>query len=130
MAGVGGGGMMGGYTSSNVSNRRVIPSEAQRKGRKLVKVTYVVLESQYQSSMSTAVRQINKDGSSPICVECVGYLLEEIRDKNTVEELKKDLAESNIFICSLIFVQELAEKLAEVVAAERDRLDACLCFPS
>lgn len=126
MAGLSGG---GGYTSSNVACRRVTPTEEQREGRQLVKVVYVVLESQYQASMTTAVRTINKNPGQ-ICVECVGYLLEEIRDSNSLEELKQDLDDANVFLCSLIFVQDLAEKLVEVVKPRRDNLDACLCFPS
>jgi len=52
-------------------------------------------------------------------------------DENVIcEELEQDLDGANVFICSLIFVQELAEKLVEVVAPRRDSLDACLCFPS
>ncbi|CAE7495220.1 CHLH [Symbiodinium natans] len=128
MAGVSGG-AMGGYTQSNVAARRVVPSEAQRQGRKYVKVVYVVLESQYQSAMTTAIRQINKS-PGPVCMECVGYLLEEIRDTTSEEQLAKDLDDANIFICSLIFVQELAEKLVKIVEPRRENLDACLCFPS
>lgn len=128
MAGVSGG-AFGGYTQSNVAARRVVPSEEQRKGRKFVKVVYVVLESQYQSAMTTAIRQINKT-PGPVCMECVGYLLEEIRSPESEEELAKDLDDANVFICSLIFVQELAEKLVKIVEPRRDQLDACLCFPS
>ena len=128
MAGVSGG-AMGGYTQSNVAARRVVPTEAQRQGRKYVKVVYVVLESQYQSAMTTAIRQINKS-PGPVCMECVGYLLEEIRTPSTEEELAKDLDDADIFICSLIFVQELAEKLVKIVEPRRDNLQACLCFPS
>lgn len=128
MAGVSGG-AFGGYTQSNVAARRVVPSEEQRKGRKFVKVVYVVLESQYQSAMTTAIRQINKT-PGPVCMECVGYLLEEIRSPESEEQLAKDLDDANIFICSLIFVQELAEKLVKIVEPRRDQLDACLCFPS
>ena len=120
---------MGGYTQSNVAARRVVPTEAQRQGRKYVKVVYVVLESQYQSAMTTAIRQINKS-PGPVCMECVGYLLEEIRSPSTEEELAKDLDDADIFICSLIFVQELAEKLVKIVEPRRDNLQACLCFPS
>ena len=50
--------------------------QEQKKGRKFVKVVYVVLESQYQSAMTTAIRQINKT-PGPVCMECVGYLLED-----------------------------------------------------
>eukprot|EP00933_Yihiella_yeosuensis_P049027 TRINITY_DN4559_c0_g1_i1.p1 TRINITY_DN4559_c0_g1~~TRINITY_DN4559_c0_g1_i1.p1 ORF type:complete len:1498 (-),score=377.13 TRINITY_DN4559_c0_g1_i1:221-4714(-) len=125
----GGGGGFGGYTKSNVAQRRVVPTEKQREGREMVKIVYVVLESQYQSSMTSAVKQINKSNDR-ICVECVGYLLEEIRDPASIEELEKDLDDANIFVCSLIFVQELAEKLSKIVGERRDKLDACLCFPS
>ncbi|CAJ1334906.1 unnamed protein product [Effrenium voratum] len=128
MAGVSGG-AMGGYTQSNVASRRVVPTEAQQKGRKYVKVVYVVLESQYQSAMTTAIKQINKT-PGPVCMECVGYLLEEIRSEASEAELAKDMQDANIFICSLIFVQELAEKLVKIVEPCRDQLDACLCFPS
>mmetsp|Transcript_46824 Transcript_46824/g.104925 ORF Transcript_46824/g.104925 Transcript_46824/m.104925 type:complete len:1471 (-) Transcript_46824:11-4423(-) len=129
VVGFGGGGGFGGYTASNTAERRVVPSDKQREGREVVKVVYVVLESQYQASMTTAVKQINK-AKGPFCVECVGYLLEEIRNPETLEELKKDVEGANVFVCSLIFVQELADKLVEVVNPVRDRLDACLCFPS
>lgn len=127
IAGVSGG--FGGYTQSNVASRRVVPTEEQRKGRQFMKVVYVVLESQYQSAMTTAIRQINKT-PGPVCMECVGYLLEEIRSPESEEELAKDLDDANVFICSLIFVQELAEKLVKIVEPRREHLDACLCFPS
>jgi len=132
MAGLGGGGGggFGGFTGSNTAARRVSPSEKQAEGRPKVKIVYVVLESQYQASMTSAVKQINRTRDSPFCAECVGYLLEEIRNPATLEELRRDMADANIFVCSLIFVQELAEKLAAVVAEYRDTLDACLCFPS
>ena len=45
--------------------------------RPVFKVVYVVLESQYQSSMTAAVKRINA-GSKNMAVECVGYLLEEV----------------------------------------------------
>jgi magnesium chelatase subunit H len=128
MMGMGGGGF-GGYTKNNVAARRVVPTDKQSAGKVKVKIVYVVLESQYQASMTTAVKQINKCNDS-VCVECVGYLLEEIRDPKSMKELEQDLDDANIFVCSLIFVQELAEKLVAIVGPRRDRLDACLCFPS
>jgi magnesium chelatase subunit H len=42
----------------------------------------------------------------------------------------QDVESANIFIGSLIFVQELAEKVVEVVTPLRDKLDAVLIFPS
>jgi hypothetical protein len=37
---------------------------------------------------------------------------------------------ANIFIGSLIFIEELAEKIVAAVGPVRDSLDACLIFPS
>uniref|UniRef100_A0A7S2V7R8 magnesium chelatase n=1 Tax=Entomoneis paludosa TaxID=265537 RepID=A0A7S2V7R8_9STRA len=65
-----------------------------------------------------------------MAVECVGYLLEELRNEDAYAQFKKDVEEANIFIGSLIFVQELAEKVVEVVQPNRDNLDAVLVFPS
>eukprot|EP00956_Cyclotella_meneghiniana_P041934 scaffold245454_cov26-Cyclotella_meneghiniana.AAC.1 len=64
-----------------------------------------------------------------MAVECVGYLLEELRNEDAYAQFKKDMEDANIFIGSLIFVQELAEKVTEVVAPLRDSLDAVLVFP-
>ena len=41
----------------------------------------------------------------------VGYLLEELRDGKNYEQFQKDIADANIFIGSLIFIEELAEKV-------------------
>jgi len=98
-------------------------------GRPVMKVVYVVLESQYQSSMTAAVKRINA-GNDNMAVECVGYLLEELRNDDAYEQFKKDVEEANMFIGSLIFVQELAEKVIDVVKPARDKLDAVLVFPS
>ncbi|KAL7549160.1 hypothetical protein ACHAWF_012422 [Thalassiosira exigua] len=119
-----GGGM---FTASNAESRRVVPEDA--RGRPVMKVVYVVLESQYQSSMTAAAKRINA-GSDNMAIECVGYLLEELRNEEAFEAFKKDVADANVFVGSLIFVQELAEKVQEVVAPLRDQLDAVLVFPS
>lgn len=46
-----------------------------------------------------------------MCIEVVGYLLEELRDAKNYEQFQKDVADANIFIGSLIFIEELAEKV-------------------
>jgi len=117
----------GGFTSSNAESRRTVPEDPGT--RPVFKVVYVVLESQYQSSMTAAVKRINA-GNPNMAVECVGYLLEELRNDDTLKSFKADLADANIFIGSLIFIQELAEKVQAVVEPERERLDAVLIFPS
>ncbi|GHP01285.1 hypothetical protein PPROV_000004100 [Pycnococcus provasolii] len=115
------------YTSTNQEVRRVIPDNVN--GRPLVKVVYVVLEAQYQSSLSAAVKQINETRPE-LAVEVVGYLLEELRDPDNFESFKKDVGDANVFIGSLIFVEELADKVIEVVQPRREELDACVIFPS
>jgi len=94
-----------------------------------MKIVYVVLESQYQSSMTAAVKRINA-GSDNMAVECVGYLLEELRNEDAFEQFQEDMKDANVFVGSLIFVQELAEKVIDVVKPLRDDLDAVLVFPS
>ena len=51
-----------------------------------------------------------------MCFEVSGYLLEELRDAKNLAMLKEDVESANIFIGSLIFIEELAEKIVEVVA--------------
>jgi len=46
------------FTHVKPTIRHIAPDNLQ--GRAVIKVVYVVLESQYQSAISTAVRSINK----------------------------------------------------------------------
>ncbi|KXZ56333.1 hypothetical protein GPECTOR_1g294 [Gonium pectorale] len=121
------------FTSTSPEMRRVVPENVN--GRTKVKLVYVVLEAQYQSAVTAAVKNINAKNSK-VCFEVVGYLLEELRDAKNFEALKEDVATANIFIGSLIFIEELAEKasnssgIVEAVKPLRDQLDACLIFPS
>ncbi len=120
----GGAGM---FTASKPADRKVVPDDPG--DRTMFKVVYVVLESQYQSSLTAACKRINA-GQPDVAVECSGYILEELRDPENFEQFKADVKDANIFIGSLIFVQELADKVEEVVAPERERLDAVCIFPS
>lgn len=115
------------FTQSSPDTKRVIPTNLE--GKQKFKVVYVVLESQYQSSLTKACNAIN-EGKENVVVEAVGYLLEELRSPAILEQFKADVADANIFIGSLIFVQELADKVVEVLTPNRDRLDAVLIFPS
>jgi len=115
------------FTSSRPEDRHVEPDNLN--GRTQFKVVYVVLESQYQSSMTAACKRINAQQES-VAVECSGYLLEELRDAANYEAFKKEVAEADIFIGSLIFVQELADKVVEAVEPYRDSMAACIVFPS
>jgi magnesium chelatase subunit H len=125
---LGGGGMMGGgFTTVDPESRRIVPENIN--GRTKIKIVYTVLESQYQSALAAAVKNINEHRSE-VCVEIVGYLLEELRDQDNFDKFKEDVATANIFIGSLIFIEELAEKIVDAVNPVRDNLDACLIFPS
>ena len=64
-----GGGRGGMFTQSNAENRRIVPEDV--RDRPTMKIVYVVLESQYQSSMTAAAKRINA-GSDNMAVECVG----------------------------------------------------------
>ena len=115
-----------GFTNVDPATRRIVPDA---KGRAVVKVVYVVLEAQYQSALSAAVNSLNATNDK-VCFEVSGYLLEELRDAKNQEMLKEDVESANIFIGSLIFIEELAEKIVDIVTPLRDSLDACLIFPS
>jgi magnesium chelatase subunit H len=92
-------------------------------------VVYVVLESQYQSALSQAVRVINKNHPN-VAIEISGYLIEELRSPENYEEFQKDVETANIFIASLIFIEELAQKVVAAVQPHRDHLDVAVVFPS
>ncbi|MBZ8179216.1 magnesium chelatase subunit H [Oscillatoria salina] len=115
------------FTSVKSTIRHIAPDNLN--GRSLVKVVYVVLEPQYQSTLSAAVRSLNENYTN-VAFEISGYLIEELRDKDNYEDFKRDIAEANIFIASLIFIEDLADKVVEAVQPHRDRLDAAVVFPS
>ena len=98
----------GGYTSTNPEIRRVSPTA---NGRTKIKLVYVVLEAQYQSALTQAVKNINSNRSN-VCVEVVGYLLEELRDATNYAAFTEDMEDANVFIGSLIFIEELADKVS------------------
>lgn len=115
------------FTQTTQEVRRIVPDNL--RNLPTVKVVYVVLEAQYQSSVTAAVETLNKNGEFA-SFQVVGYLVEELRDANTYKTFCQDLEDANIFIGSLIFVEELALKVKSAVEKERDRLDAVLVFPS
>ncbi|ERN12648.1 hypothetical protein AMTR_s00025p00239420 [Amborella trichopoda] len=117
------------FTQTTPEVRRIIPDSSRNPSTPKVKIVYVVLEAQYQSALSQAVWSLNKKNAGA-AFEVVGYLVEELRDENTYRTFCQDLSDANIFIGSLIFVEELAQKVKTAVEAERDRLDAVLVFPS
>ncbi|MEA5510616.1 magnesium chelatase subunit H [Crocosphaera sp. UHCC 0190] len=115
------------FTHVKSTIRHIVPEAIN--GRSLLKVVYVVLEPQYQSSLSAAVNAINKNNPN-LAIEISGYLIEELRNPENYEEFKQDVAEANLFIASLIFIEDLADKVVDAVKPHRDNLDAVVVFPS
>ena len=115
------------FTHVKSTIRHIAPDDL--RGRHLLKVVYVVLESQYQSALSKAVKSINKKNHN-LAIEISGYLIEELRDQENYQLFQKDVENANIFIASLIFIEDLANKLVEAVKPHRDKLDAVVVFPS
>jgi len=115
------------FTQVKSTIRHIEPDHLN--GRSLIKVVYVVLEPQYQSALSAAVRSINANNSE-IAIDISGYLIEELRDSDNYEQFKEDVAQANLFIGSLIFIEDLAEKVVEAVQPYRDQMDAAIVFPS
>jgi magnesium chelatase subunit H len=115
------------FTNVKSAIRHITPDDLQ--DRTLMKVVYVVLEPQYQSAISAAVKTINKKNPK-VAIEISGYLIEELRDPENYAEFEKDVAQANIFIASLIFIEELAEKVVAAVTPHRDNLDVAVVFPS
>ncbi|MBW4561649.1 MAG: magnesium chelatase subunit H [Mojavia pulchra JT2-VF2] len=115
------------FTHVKSTIRHIAPDNL--RGRNLIKVVYVVLESQYQSALSQAVRTINSNHPN-LAIEISGYLIEELRDPENYAEFKRDIESANIFIASLIFIEDLAQKVVTAVEPYRDRLDVAVVFPS
>tara|TARA_Y100001968_G_scaffold113737_1_gene103166 strand:+ start:34263 stop:38282 length:4020 start_codon:yes stop_codon:yes gene_type:complete len=116
------------FTQVRSANRRVSPAEGN-KHISVMKAVYVVLEPQYQNALTQAAKSLNsKDG--PIGIELNGYLIEELRDETNYENFKSDIQSADIFIASLIFIEDLAQKVVDAVEPYRDNLKAAVVFPS
>jgi magnesium chelatase subunit H len=115
------------FTHVKSTIRHIAPDNL--RGRNLIKVVYVVLESQYQSALSQAVRAINSHHPN-LAIEISGYLIEELRDPENYEEFKREIEQANIFIASLIFIEDLAQKVVAAVEPHREHLDVSVVFPS
>ena len=100
------------FTHVKSTIRHITPDNLAE--RALIKVVYVVLESQYQSALSQAVRQINQSNPN-LAIEISGYLIEELRDPENYEEFKREIQTADIFIASLIFIEDLAQKVVAAV---------------
>ena len=94
-----------------------------------MKAVYVVLEPQYQNALTQAAKSLNSQ-NGPIWIELNGYLIEELRDTSNYESFKKDIENADLFVASLIFIEDLAQKVVEAVEPHKDNLKAAVVFPS
>ena len=115
------------FTQVRSASRRVSPGP--NASRNVMRVVYLVLEPQYQNSLTQAANALNEQ-SVDFSVELCGYLIEELRDQENYEQFCADVAAADVFIASLIFIEDLAQKVVEAVAPHRDRLKATVIFPS
>ena len=116
------------FTQVRSADRRVAPVEGQNH-KSVMKAVYVVLEPQYQNSLTQAATALNA-AEGDLGIDLCGYLIEELRDPDNYENFKQDVSEADVFIASLIFIEDLAQKVVEAVAPHRDRLKAAVVFPS
>ncbi|WP_413325234.1 magnesium chelatase subunit H [Synechococcus sp. MIT S9503] len=116
------------FTQVRSANRRVAPVEGQNH-QSVMKAVYVVLEPQYQNALTQAATALNASGGD-LGIELSGYLIEELRDDTNYEDFKQDVAKADVFIASLIFIEDLAQKVVDAVTPHRDRLKAAVVFPS
>ena len=71
------------FTQVRSANRRVSPVE-DNKHKVVIKAVYVVLEPQYQNSLTEAAKSIN-EMNGPIGIDLSGYLIEELRNENNFD---------------------------------------------
>ena len=116
------------FTQVRSANRRVSPAE-DNKHKVVIKAVYVVLEPQYQNSLTEAAKLINQI-QGPIGIELNGYLIEELRDDNNYNDFVEDISKADIFIASLIFIEDLAQKIVDAVLPYKENLKASVIFPS
>lgn len=121
------------FTQVRSANRRVTPGNGEApagsEGRAVMRAVYVVLEPQYQNALTQAATSLNATNPA-LAVDLSGYLIEELRDPENYAAFCADVAEADVFIASLIFIEDLAQKVVEAVAPHRDRLKAVVVFPS
>ena len=116
------------FTQVRSSDRRVVPAEPNNH-KSVMKAVYVVLEPQYQNALTQAATSLNA-ANGPLGIELCGYLIEELRDENNYADFCEDVAQADVFVASLIFIEDLAQKVVDAVTPHRDRLKAAVVFPS
>ncbi|TCD57325.1 magnesium chelatase subunit H [Synechococcus sp. BS55D] len=116
------------FTQVRSSDRRIAPAD-NNNHQAVMKAVYVVLEPQYQNALTQAAQSLNAQ-NGPLGLQLSGYLIEELRDPQNYADFQADVAEADVFIASLIFIEDLAQKVVDAVAPHRDRLKAAVVFPS
>jgi magnesium chelatase subunit H len=115
------------FTYVKPAIRQLEPENVEN--RTVMRVVYVLLEPQYQSTLTAAAREINTQPGN-LAVQLNGYLIEELRSPENYQQFQADIAQADVFIASLIFVEDLAQKVVQAVTPYRDKLQAIVVFPS
>ncbi|HBH74436.1 MAG TPA: hypothetical protein DDY43_13655, partial [Synechococcales bacterium UBA10510] len=96
------------FTQVRSANRRVSPADHHQGA--VMRAVYVVLEPQYQNALTQAANSLN-DQNGPLAIDLSGYLIEELRDPDNYADFCADVAAADVFIGSLIFIEDLAQKV-------------------
>ncbi|KGG32181.1 Protoporphyrin IX Mg-chelatase subunit H [Prochlorococcus marinus str. SS51] len=116
------------FTQVRSANRRVLPVEGQSH-KFIMKIVYLVLEPQYQNALTEAAKTLNQQNGY-VGIDLNGYLIEELRDSTNYSDFQADIEKADVFIGSLIFIEDLAQKVVAAVEPHRDKLKAAVVFPS
>jgi magnesium chelatase subunit H len=116
------------HVASPLKCRHIAPDNLN--GRLLVKVVYVVLEPQYQSALSSAIRSINANNSE-VAIEVSGYLIEELRRRRKLRGLQAGCGRGQ-YLRGLpdLYRRPGRQGGGSGAAPVRDNLDAAVVFPS
>ena len=68
--------------------------------------------------LTQAATALNASGGD-LGIELSGYLIEELRDDDNYAGFCADVAEADVFVASLIFIEDLAQKAVDAVAPPR-----------
>ena len=101
------------FTQVRSSDRRVVPAEPNNH-KSVMKAVYVVLEPQYQNALTQAATSLNAQ-NGPLGIDLSGYLIEELRDPDNYADFCADVAQADVFVASLIFIEDLAQKVVDAV---------------
>ncbi len=111
--------------------------ESSRKNLQLRKYKFFSIFDGYISDIYKTERiessreQSNRQGRLEVIENKRTWLVLELEDEDGyLEDFKEDIANADIFVASLIFIEDLAQKVVDAVSPFKDKLKASIVFPS